>query len=252
MPMKILLVLLPILFTLPAFAQAPAPTPLEIAENRVINAWEALESAQGVLNVAIQLEIEGIALPVQGAGPFAYRNHRGKRLLRIDLDGNISAPAISPTGALPVQFQGLFDGAVAHMMTNMLFQTTVMRHKPKDEDLALGGDALFKALHEDCEVRLLPDREVNGVPCYVFEARVREPGDDPLEPVKWTLCLAKDSGLPLRAQGFDHRGREIFRAFMTDVSLNPLLSLSRFEFVIPPGARVVEGDDFSQLIPLPR
>ena len=81
---------------------------------------------------------------------------------------------------------------------------------------------------------------------------VREPGDDMLEPVKWILYFAKDTGLPLYVQAFDRRNVKVFSCYMSGVVLNPALDLSRFNFVPPPGARVVEGDDFSQLIPIPR
>lgn len=236
----------------PVLAQEAAPDPLALAENQIVSAWETLESARGVLNVTVHLEIEDIALPTQASGPFAYKNHDGKRLFRVDLDGDVTAPAISPTGALPVQGLGVFDGAIAHFMTNMLFQKTVMRHKPAEKDLAVGGEALFKALHDDCDIRLLPDRAFNNIPCFVVEAVVRKPGDDILEPVKWNLCFAKDSGLPVLAQAYDRRGQAIFKAFMTDIVLNPVLNLARFNFVAPPDARIVEGDDFSQLIPIPR
>jgi hypothetical protein len=66
------------------------------------------------------------------------------------------------------------------------------------------------------------------------------------------MCFAKDSGLPLLVEGFDRRGKIILKTFMTDVSLNRALNLARFTFVAPPDARYVEGDDFSQLIPIPR
>lgn len=251
-PKRLLAGIAIIALTAPAFAQEPPADALKAAETQVIAAWQSVQSARGVLHVAVQLDIEGLALPVEASGPFAYKHHEGKRLFRVDLDGDITAPAISPTGALPVQGVGVFDGVIAHFMTNMLFQKTVMRYTPERNELAIGGDALFKSLHEDCDLRLLPERSLNKVPCHVFEAVVREPGDEILEPVKWNLCFAKDTGLPLFVQAFDRRSRKIFSCYMTDIVLNPVLNLSRFSFVAPPDARVVEGDDFSQLIPLPR
>lgn len=246
-------VVLPLLIVaMPGMAQDSAPDPLTVAENHIVNVWESLESAQGALNVAVQIEVEGIVLPVHVSGPFAYKSHGGKRLFRVDLDGDVTAPEVSPTGALPVQAQGVFDGAVTHMMTNMLFQKTVMRHKPSEKDLAVSGDALFKALHKDCDVRLLGDRKLNGIPCYLIEATARKLSNNVLEPAKWNMCFAKDSGLPLLVEGFDRRGKIILKTFMTDVSLNRTLNLARFTFVAPPDARYVEGDDFSQLIPIPR
>ncbi|HOD51238.1 MAG TPA: hypothetical protein PKJ78_14455 [Candidatus Hydrogenedentes bacterium] len=252
MRMKHLLMLLAMVLATPAIAQEAAPDPLMAAENQIVTAWESLQSARGVLNIAVQLDIADMALPVQASGPFAYKKHEGKRLFRVDLGGDITAPSVSPTAALPVEALGVFDGAVANIMTNMLFQKTVMRHKPAEKDLAVGGDALFKALHEDCDVRLLGDRAFNAISCYVIEADVRTPGDDVLEPVKWNLCFAKDTGLPVLAQAFDRRGRVIFKSFMTDIALNPALNLAQFTFVAPSDARIVEGDDFSQLIPIPR
>ncbi|MFO7974111.1 MAG: hypothetical protein R6V12_05710 [Candidatus Hydrogenedentota bacterium] len=249
---KYMVLLLAVIVGAPGISQEPALDPLKVAENRIVTVWESLESAKGVLNIAAQLDVEGIVLPVQASGPFAYKNHGGKRLFRVDLDGDVTAPEISATGALPIQFIGVFDGAVAHMMTNMLFQKTVMRHKPSQKDLAVGGDALFKALHKDCDVRLVGDRKVNGVPCYMIEAESRKLSNDVLEPAKWNLCFAKDSGLPLLVQGFDRRGKVILKAFMGNVTLNPVLNLARFNFAAPPDARYVPGDDFSRLIPIPR
>lgn len=236
----------------PICAQESPANTLKIAENQVVAAWKSVQAARGVLHVAVQVDLQGLALPIEASGPFAFKNHEGKRLFRVDLEGDIRAPTVSPTGALPVQGIGVFDGAIAHLMTHMLFQRTVMRYKPEESDLAIGGDALFKALHEDCVLRLLPERTLDKMACHVFEAVVREPGDDMLEPVKWILYFAKDTGLPLYVQAFDRRNVKVFSCYMSGVVLNPVLDLSRFNFVPPPGARVVEGDDFSQLIPIPR
>ncbi|HOF40930.1 MAG TPA: hypothetical protein PLD73_12720 [Candidatus Hydrogenedentes bacterium] len=239
-------------FAAPLFAGESPENVLRTAENQVVTAWKSVQAARGVLHATVQVDLQGLTLPIEASGPFAFKNHEGKRLFRVDLEGDISAPAVSPTGALPVQGVGVFDGSIAHFMTNMLFQKTVMRYRPEEQDLAIGGDALFKALHENCELRLLPERTLDKVPCHVFEAVVREPGDDMLEPVKWTLFFAKDTGLPLYVQALDRRNVKVFSCYMTGVVLNPELNLSRFNFVPPPGARVVEGDDFSQLIPIPR
>jgi hypothetical protein len=249
---KLLVTMLAIAVAAPTIAQAPAPDPLAVAEGRIISAWESLESARGVLHIAANMDVENITLPAEAAGPFAYKVHEGQRLFRVDLDGDVTAPEISPTGALPIQLQGVFDGAVGHVMTNMLFQKTVLQHKPSQKDLAVGGDALFRALHKDCNVRLAAEKNVNGAPSYVIEAVVKDPGEELLDPAKWVVCFAKDSGLPIVAQAFDKRGRVIFKSVMTDVVLNPVLNLARFSFVMPPDARLVKGDDVSQLIPIPR
>ncbi len=225
----------------PVKAQTDALTQVE---NQIVAAWGALDGMLATVTVQFEVRTGEMTLPAEFKGRVEYMKGAQAGLFRNELNGQVSIPLEGTSAAMPVNLLTVFDGNTAHTMSTILFETIVVNYQPPEKELGLAGGALFKALHEHCTLRLLADNTVKGIPAYVIEAAVKKPPKDtPMAPGKFVLCFAKDSGILLGVTATDVAGRGIGRMELGNIKINPSLSMSRFQFTPPPGAKIINGDD---------
>lgn len=99
--------------------------------------------------------------------------------------------------------------------------------------------ATFAQLRTYYDIALLPDAQVDGADCYVFEMKMK-----PMEGVppsgRQLVYYQKKTGLSVKSEGFDANGKLTVSSVTRDIKLNPDLSADRFRFEVPAGAQVMD------------
>jgi|GEM_PF-6569974 len=96
---------------------------------------------------------------------------------------------------------------------------------------------------ETGSLRYVGEEAVDGVPCALFEARMKMTGGEtgmiPADHAR--LWLGREDGFPRRLVLMDAQGREVIRQTYTNVRINPSVGDDVFHFVPPAGTHSVEG-----------
>jgi len=216
---------------------------LSSVEQKIVTAWNGVESAMGDVTLDMPIPIGDVVCPARGKGRLLYSGEKGYGKLRLNLTGGLEPPGGNATIAMPVTADGVFDGAVAHILTSILLQPVVLKYDAS-EDLdpkLTPAEALFALLHEECDLELLPEARVGGLSTYVIGARIKKPATEgPVQPARVVLFFAKDSGMPCRVILEDRDGRPLGSAQCTNVKLNGRIDPSRFNFAAPANVPVTD------------
>lgn len=122
----------------------------------------------------------------------------------------------------------------------------VMKSRIDPERLTdpLGVRAQFKALRDSVVQKLIRDETVDGKRCYVIETTLRkeEAAHEDLDFVRSVTWYDKESGVMLKAAGYDESGREVMSFVTTEVRIDADIPDDRFVFKAPAGVDVVDLD----------
>jgi outer membrane lipoprotein-sorting protein len=102
----------------------------------------------------------------------------------------------------------------------------------------------FKGFAQD-SIRYLSEETADGVPCALFEARLKQPAQagGMVEMDRARLWLGRGDAFPRRLVLMDKQGKEVMRQAYSNVKINPTVAEDLFVFVPPPGAKVSDGTD---------
>lgn len=128
------------------------------------------------------------------------------------------------------------DGEFLWVLTVDGDQKTVLKNRaPTAQDSR--PSAVFAQLGSYYDITLLPDAQVNGADCYVFEMKMK-----PMEGMppsgRQLVYYQKDNGLSVKSEGYDAGGKLTASSVTSDIKLNPDISSARFKFEVPEGAQV--------------
>jgi outer membrane lipoprotein-sorting protein len=114
-----------------------------------------------------------------------------------------------------------------------------MATKQKPEVAATGDPKeLFKKMHSDNTVKMLPDEKVDGVSTVVFEVVPKDVAGSPV--AKSIMYFAKDTGINVKVVGKDKDGKDVFSNMSTDIKLNTEIANDHFVFKAPEGVQVMD------------
>jgi hypothetical protein len=222
---------------------AQAQDALSAVEKQIVTAWNGLESAVGDVTLDLPIPIGDVVCPARGKGRLLYSGKTGYGKLRLFLEGGLEPPGGNVSIAMPMTADGVFDGAVAHILTSILLQPVLLKYDAtKDLDPEVTpAEALFALLHDECDLELLPESKVAGLSAYVIGARIRKPAEEgPVQPARVVLFFAKDSGVPIRVILQDRGGSALGNVQCSNVKLNGPIDESRFNFVAPANVPVTD------------
>lgn len=136
----------------------------------------------------------------------------------------------------------IFDGKANYILNDSGGQKTAMKVTPdkKQNINPLDPAAQFKFYHEQYDLKLLPDEDVDGKACYVIEGKSKKPEQGML--VRMLNYYRKDNGIAVRVRSFNDAGKEVMVWNLTDLKIDPEISPDRFVFKAPPGVQVRDLD----------
>ncbi|TWT44076.1 hypothetical protein RAS1_04820 [Phycisphaerae bacterium RAS1] len=95
----------------------------------------------------------------------------------------------------------------------------------------------FKEMKQMMTLKALPDEKVDGVDCWVVEAKVNMPAGTP-PAGRSVMYYRKDSGLASKVVQFDGNDKQVGTTLLTDIKLNAGGDESQYKFTPPAGVTV--------------
>jgi outer membrane lipoprotein-sorting protein len=136
------------------------------------------------------------------------------------------------------------DGEFFYTLTEEGGKKTVIKSLAPEEKM-YHPKYMFDQYRGYADVKLLPDEQVSGNDCYVFEVKTKPVEGAP--PSGWqVIYYQKASGTQAKFEAFDANGKLISSSVTTAIKINPDISEDRFKFEIPEGAQVTDMTSMQQ------
>jgi outer membrane lipoprotein-sorting protein len=131
------------------------------------------------------------------------------------------------------------DGQFVYTLTESKDQKTAMKTKIDPKQNTMDAKALFDVLHEDNNIKLLPDETVDGKAVYVIEATPKKAEENSLYS-KSLYYYQKDTGISVKYAAYDKAGKPVMTWTATDIRLDVDIPADRFVFKAPEGVQVMD------------
>lgn len=215
-------------------------------ENELSAHWEKIRTYSAKIEMNGKAAQGASTIEMNGKGSLEGMKKDATMLYRMEMDQTISLGA----SEMPNKMLVVYDGADVFTQTSMLGQTMVFKSKPEEQSQVMpgGGREAFKRMHEQFEIKVMPDDTLNGEPVYVLELRPKQdaapqpgtPGKSQFD--KALLSLSQKTGFPLKMLMFDDGEKPIMTLIYKEYTLDPELDAARFAYTPPPGAIVMDAD----------
>lgn len=200
---------------------------LETVEKKIIAKWSKLKS----MSAKMTMEMKGPAMSGKSDGTVEYLQQDGLELFRIEM----KMEQAMGDQKREISASTICDGKFVYTTSDMMGQKYVMKQKPDAMQVSPGGKLMFESLKKNSELKLLPDKKVDGKAAFVIEASPKAAGGQPSK-----LFFAQDTGMMLKMVALDPEGNPAMTMSYTDVKLNPKLDPDRFVFKAPEGVQVMD------------
>ena len=221
----------------PAYAN---PT-IESVEKEIAERTTTLKSYAADLEITTTKAVGPMAVTSKGKGTVEKLLVDDVWRSRMDLVNTMSSDSLpGGMGALQSNILTVFDGEMNYVEAEAMGMRQVFKKAPEAGDVNRKGDAPFEKLHEQGEVKLLPEEKVGETACYVIELVTSDEARAAKAelPKRMVMCFAKDSGIPLKSLMFDEAGKSMGSMALSNLKLNPELDPKRFTYTPPAGVTV--------------
>jgi len=235
------------------FGMAFASNAKELAEieNELSAHWERIRTYSARIEMKGQAAQGASTVEMNGKGSIEGMKKDTTMLYRMEMDQTISMGA----SEMPNKMLVVYDGTEVFTQTSMLGQTMVFTSKPEEQSQVMpgGGKEAFKRMHEQFEMKVMPDDTLNDEPVYMLELRPKQdaasqpkaPGKSQFD--KALLSLSQKTGFPLKMLMFDDGEKPIMTLTYKEYKLDPELNPARFAYTPPPGAIVMDAESLKQM-----
>jgi outer membrane lipoprotein-sorting protein len=172
----------------------------------------------------------------QLAGTLEWMRDGEKARMRSDTKADTATAEGGTTTKTASTHTMVSDGEFLWVLTVEGDQKSVLKNRAPTAQESRPS-AVFAQLGSYYDITLLPDAQVNGADCYVFELKMK-----PMEGVppsgRQLVYYQKDNGLSVKSEAYDANGKLTASSVTSDIKLNPDISSARFKFEVPEGAQV--------------
>jgi outer membrane lipoprotein-sorting protein len=208
---------------------------LESVEKNIAEKWTALSSMSAKMTMVSEMDMGGQKVSMKAVSTFEYMKEDGKELYRQEMTSEQKFGAGEGTKSAATYVD---DGEFLWVLQEQMGNKMVMKQKTGQMQGNAGGEKMLKDLHERLNLKLLPDKEVDGADCHVIEGTPKKAA--PMRPAKELYYFGKDHGLLAKMVGMDADGKETMTLTFSDLEIDPDLDPERFVFEVPEGAQVMD------------
>jgi len=219
------------------------------AEKKIDALWRNTTSYTASLELNTQLKRMVTTIRTAGKGTLACMKSGDTLLYRLELATG------SSVGDQDVDQRTthVFDGEYLYTQIDSWGASQVTRTKVMLPSFVSGmvpgsGKSVFKELHQNYRLKLLPDETVGEQTCYVFDLtlRAKDPSkafaaDGRLLPSRIKLYFAKDTGLLTRLMVLLEPDDVVYMTITyKDIQVNPTLAPDTFQYTAPKSITVID------------
>lgn len=208
---------------------------VEEAQQRIAEQWNRLHSltADLTLGADTESELDATINRVNSTGHFEMIRKDDKTLTRLELEGRTESGSKDTPEQKARRMTMIGDGEFVYQLQEVDGEQRAAKakHNPS-QVMQIGGMAVFEAVKDQYEFKLLPPEELDGVPCYVFEAS----GEGKDHTRKY--YFDRETGVMRKMIVISSAGDVTFTIRVDRIEVNPKLSEERFVFVAPDGVEL--------------
>jgi outer membrane lipoprotein-sorting protein len=213
---------------------------VESVEKKLVEAWDSVKSATGKMSMLTEMEQHGTPMKMNGAGEFQMLKKDDKVLSRMNMQSNMSMGSGEQAVNMSFKVLQIVDGEFSYVYREGMGQPMAAKSDIDANDMQ-GGAALFTKLHEDYEVKLMPEEQIDGAAVYVFSCTPKEANENSPVPVKEEVrYFDQKSGMLVKTVANTEEGKPFMTMTITDLKLNEELDPKQFVFEAPEGVTVTD------------
>jgi outer membrane lipoprotein-sorting protein len=129
----------------------------------------------------------------------------------------------------------VLDGEYCYTLTETFGKKSAFRRKVEDNPDVSGGSDFLNGVRAGNDLKLLPEKEIDGTPCYVFKAVPRFP-TKACSTVKY--YMSKETALNILAETLDSEDKLVGLVRLKKIKINLPIADERFVFKAPAGVEV--------------
>ncbi len=219
----------------------PADT-LESVEKTIISKVGGYTSYQG--RITTTQDVQTSQMKYESHGDFAYEclKQADKWLYRAESTSKSRSVAEGEDVKEEITRLMVCDGEFVWTLTDVDGEKSIVKTRAADQtDMVLMDQAYFETLHQNFDLKLLPDETVSGKATWVIQATPREAVDDG-QIATMFMYFDKETGLSLKSVGKDAAGSVIMTS-LKEVKVNVPVPAGRFVFKVPEGVEVFDATE---------
>jgi len=223
-----------LLIAAPAFAET-----LEEVEKKIVEAQSKHKTVQYKDKTNSESNMPGMMMKSSMDSTIELMRKGDKFLSRADVKSvNITKMGDQPEQKIESTMTMIYDGQFAYTINETAGMKSAMKMKPDAN--TYDPVNMFKTLHENFELKLLPEEKLDGKAMYVIELAGKK--GQPENPAfsRIATYYSKDTGLAMKSVHFDKAGKQVGSSVASDVKLNSEIKPERFVFKAPEGVEVMD------------
>ena len=213
---------------------------LESVEKKIVEQWEKHRSVSAEFALTQKMEMGGAKIGSTTKGTYEHLKDGDRQLYRMDMTTNTVQDFGGQTMKSSSKAMVIDDGEFQYVLTEVQQMPEPMAVKTKSDPTKVGGSvkAMFDSLRKEYDLKLMPDKTVDGESVYVIQGIPKATG-----PASWAKSIyhfRKDVGMPVKMVYLDKDGKVVQTLTYTDIKLNPKIDRDRFVFKAPEGVQVMD------------
>jgi outer membrane lipoprotein-sorting protein len=231
---------------------ACAAETVESVEGTITKLWDKVDAYTAKVVMTTNMEQGGMAMKMEGKGISECMKKGEFLLYRLELTNKMKMGEHS----MDQKILSVFDGQWLYTQMDIMGMPMAFKMKPSiSSGMVPGsGKAMFKMLHENFDVKIAPEEEVDGKAAYVFLMKPKKPAEKGTMPgmpsgfdnVK--ACFSKETGIQVMVAMLNTEGKPVFTIKYEEIKLNPTLSADRFTYTAPEGVKVMDVKDLGKMM----
>lgn len=212
---------------------------LESVQKKIHDLTSRCKSISFKTHVSGKIEMQGLSLATETDMAVEATRQGDKYLSRIETASAIVKKFGGQDEKTTSTILSVSDGQYNYTYTESAGQKSAIRQKadPAKDFNPFDTQKTFKDLEKDFTVKLLPDANVDGKPCFVLEMTSK--GQAAQAGVTRTVSrFDKATGFSLKSETFDKDGKIMNESVTTNVKIDAQIPAERFKFKAPAGVTI--------------
>jgi len=211
---------------------------LDSAEKKIVAAWKKHKTMTAKITMVSHMEMGEMTMDGSGSGTGEDMRQGDKLLARLELNNVMTRKMGEQETKMEQPMTTVIDGEAAYTLTEMMGQKMAIK---SDIDPQMSGDpeALFRNLHKDHDLKLMPEQTVNDAKVFVIEVNPKEGSSG--QSFRQVYSFDQKSGCMVKMEAYSGAGEKpAMTMTYSDIKLDVQIDPKRFKFELPEGVTLMD------------